>query len=391
MRIAMVHSSFAIRGGAEQYVRDLSAALVDRGHEVQVFSRPSPHSLPTDAPVDTRISARLGGADPRLGKVLTHLGDLADPTGLRLNALRDFAPDVVHVHNWQGLGVLPLARIARTWPTCHTVHDYAVADPNNSLANQGRSDLTDRLLRARSAWLVRQLRGVSLLWPAARTRDIAQRHLPQGSTLGGTVVPLAVPETGGPVSWPAGNPAVFLFLGALSEHKGIDLLLAAWREVAGQDGATLLIGGDGPRRADVEAAARKLPGLEYLGFLDTAGKQAAMARAGWLVFPSQWAENFPISCVEALRAGRPIISSEVARPPMASDESLRIFRTRAELTETMRRAASMPPADYDTIAAAAARDGRELNWDRHVDAVVDAYTALRADDAGRRRVPATRR
>lgn len=387
----MVHSSFAIRGGAEQYVRDLSAALVDRGHEVQVFSRPSPHSLPTDAPVDTRISARLGGADPRLGKVLTHLGDLADPTGLRLNALRDFAPDVVHVHNWQGLGVLPLARIARTWPTCHTVHDYAVADPNNSLANQGRSDLTDRLLRARSAWLVRQLRGVSLLWPAARTRDIAQRHLPQGSTLGGTVVPLAVPETGGPVSWPAGNPAVFLFLGALSEHKGIDLLLAAWREVAGQDGATLLIGGDGPRRADVEAAARKLPGLEYLGFLDTAGKQAAMARAGWLVFPSQWAENFPISCVEALRAGRPIISSEVARPPMASDESLRIFRTRAELTETMRRAASMPPADYDTIAAAAARDGRELNWDRHVDAVVDAYTALRADDAGRRRVPATRR
>ncbi|MFC4021490.1 glycosyltransferase family 4 protein [Micromonospora sp. GCM10011542] len=392
MRIAMVHSSFAIRGGAEQYVRDLSGALAERGHEVRVFSRPSPHSLPTDAPVETRVSARLGGVDPRLGKVLTHLGDLADPTGLRLSALRDFAPDVVHVHNWQGLGVLPVARLARTWPTCHTVHDYAVCDPNNSLANQGRSDLTDRLLRARSAWLVRQMREVSMLWPAARTRDIAQRHLPSGSTLSGTVVPLAVPATDAPVSWPAGDPAVFLFLGALSDHKGIGLLLDAWRDVAGVNGATLLVGGDGPRRADVEAAARELPGLEYLGFLDAEGKEAAMARAGWLVFPSQWAENFPISCVEALRAGRPIISSEVARPPMASEESVLIFRTRSELTDTLRRAANTSRADYATIAAAADRDGRELDWDRHVDAVVGAYTALRAGDAvRRRRVPAPRR
>ena len=60
------------------------------------------------------------------------------------------------------------------------------------------------------------------------------------------------------------------------------------------------------------------PTLRYLGFLDTAGKAAALAEAGWLVFPSQWVENFPISCVEALRAGRPIISSSIARPPMAS-------------------------------------------------------------------------
>src|SRR2546429_2401220 len=39
MRIAMVHSSFAVRGGAERYVRDLSRALVERGHEVGVFCR----------------------------------------------------------------------------------------------------------------------------------------------------------------------------------------------------------------------------------------------------------------------------------------------------------------------------------------------------------------
>lgn len=373
----MVHSSFAIRGGAEQYVRDLSDSLRQRGHEVRVFSCPSPHSLPDDASVAPRLAARLSQPGTRAGKVLTHLGDLFDPTGLNADTLSSFVPDVVHVHNWQGLGALPVARIARAWPTCHTVHDYAICDPNNSLANHGRSAVGDRLLGLRSAWLIRQMRGVSMLWPAARTRDIAQRHVPAGRRLDGIVVPLAVPAADAPVTWPAGDPTVFLFLGALSEHKGIDLLLDAWRHVAGEVNATLLVGGDGPRRAAVEEAARQLPGLHYLGFLDAAGKEAAMGRAGWLVFPSQWAENFPISCVEALRAGRPIVTSSVARPPMASDTSVRVFDTVADLAALLRHAAGMPRSEYAPIAASAAADGRELDWDRHVDAVVDAYTAVR--------------
>lgn len=388
----MVHSSFAIRGGAEQYVRDLSTALRERGHEVRVFSLPSPHSLPDDAPVAPRLAARLGRPGTRAGKVLTHLGDLFDPTGLTVGTLRAFAPDVVHVHNWQGLGALPVARLARTWSTCHTVHDYALCDPNNSLANHDRSAVADRLLGLRSAWLVQRMRGVSMLWPAARTRDIAQRHVPAAHRLDGIVVPLAVPAAGAPVSWPAGDPTVFLFLGALSEHKGIDLLLDAWREIAGKANATLLIGGDGPRRPAVEEAARHLPGLHYLGFLDAAGKEAAMGRAGWLVFPSQWAENFPIACVEALRAGRPIVTSSVARPPMASETSVRVFDTAADLAALLRHAAGMSRSEYAPIAASAAADGRELNWDRHVDAVVDAYDAVRGrHEATHRPVGATRR
>ncbi|MFB9234044.1 glycosyltransferase [Plantactinospora siamensis] len=393
MRIAMVHSSFAIRGGAEQYVRDLSRALAARGHQVRVFSSPSVNAEPADEPVRTRLSNR-GGRLPRpLNKVLAHLGDLIDPTGLRVDDLRTFAPDVVHVHNWQGLGAVPVARLARAYPTCHTVHDYALCDPNNALANRGRSGLVDRALRVRSAWLVRRLRRVTLLWPAQRTRDIVRGQVPGEARLTGRVVPLAV-FTGvrRPVSWPPGDRRVFLFLGALSEHKGIDLLLDAWREAgagvgagagAGAEagagaGATLLIAGDGPRRVAVEAAARTLPGVEYLGYLDGPGKEAALRRAGWLVLPSQWAENYPISCCEALLAGRPLLASRVARPPMASDGSVRTFGDRADLVDLLRHAATLPDAEYDAAAASAAHDGRQLDWERHVDAVLDSYRSVRS-------------
>ncbi|MFJ8577359.1 glycosyltransferase family 4 protein [Micromonospora sp. NPDC093277] len=377
MRIAMVHSSFAVRGGAEQYVRDLSRALAARGHEVRIFSRASANAQPDDQPVGTRLSDRLGRGPRLLRKMFGHLGDLIDPTGLRVGDLRSFAPDVVHVHNWQGIGVLPVASLATEYPTCHTVHDYALCDPNNALANRGRTDIGDRLLRVRSAWLVWRLRRVTLLWPAQRTRDIVRKHVPGEARLTGRIVPLAVCTTGErPVEWPPGDPKVFLFLGALTEHKGIDLLIDAWRDVAATIDATLLIAGDGAYRAAVEEATRALPSLWYLGYLDGPGKEEALRRAGWLVLPSQWAENYPISCCEALMAGRPIISSRVARPPMASDGSVRTFGDRAELTSVLRQAATLPDHEYRTAASSAAYDGQQLDWDRHVDAILDTYEAI---------------
>jgi glycosyltransferase involved in cell wall biosynthesis len=361
----MVHSSFAVRGGAERYVRDLSRGLAARGHEVRVFSRASDGSQPDDRPVPVRFFDR----PQRPRKILTHLGDLVDPTGLRLRDLRGFDPDVVHVHNWQGLGVLPIARLARAYPTCHTVHDYAICDPNNALANRGRSTIVDRLLALRSAWLVRRLRAVTLLWPAERTRDIVRAHVPGAARLPGRIVPLAVPTAGQPPG-PPRRRDVFLFLGALSPHKGVDLLLDAWR---GAVHGTLLIAGDGPLRAEVERAG---PSVRYLGYLDDAGKASALREAAWLVFPSRWPENFPISCVEALVAGRPIIANAAAHPPMAADTSVLTFRGPDDLSGVLRRAAGLSEADYRALSASAAADGRRLDWDSHVDAVLAAYGEL---------------
>jgi glycosyltransferase involved in cell wall biosynthesis len=369
MRIAMVHSTFATLGGAERYVRDLAEDLVTRGHEVRIYARPSANAEPADRPVGPRLSARV----PVARKVMTHLGDLVDPTGLRDHDLHGFRPDVVHLHNWQGLGVRPVARLARIYPTVHTVHDYALADPNNTLANVGRSPLGDRLLARRAAWLVHQLRGVTLLWPAERTREIVRRHVPGVAALDGRVVPLAVRSRPGAAALDRpGDRRVLLFMGALSPHKGIDVLLDAWPAV---HGGTLLIAGDGPGRPAVEDAARHDPSIEYLGYVDEPGKIAALRRAGWLVLPSQWPENFPISCVEALVAGRPIVTAEIARPPMASDSSLITFAGRADLAGAVNAAISRP--DYAALAASAAADGARLDWDEHVSAVLRAYQHTR--------------
>jgi glycosyltransferase involved in cell wall biosynthesis len=161
-------------------------------------------------------------------------------------------------------------------------------------------------------------------------------------------------------------------MGALSPHKGIDVLLDAWPAV---HGGRLLFAGYGRGRPAVEDAARHDPSTEYLGYVDEPGKIAALCRAGWLVLPSQWPENFPISCVEALVAGRPIVTAEIARPPMASDSSLITFAGRADLAGAVNAAISRP--DDAALAASAAADGARLDWDEHVSAVLRAYQHTR--------------
>jgi glycosyltransferase involved in cell wall biosynthesis len=355
MRIAMLHSTFAVRGGAEKYVEDITAGLRSRGHEVRVFSRDGE---------EPRLSARLGDRLPGpLRKAFVHLGDLFDPTGPAVGDLRAFRPDVVHVHNWQELGALPVARIAGEFPAVHTVHDHAILDPNNALGTVGRSAALDTVLRLRSAWIRRRFRRLTLLFAAARTRDVI-RSDPRDR-----ILPPAVASPWHRLEWPPGQRDVFLFLGALSPHKGLDLLLDAWDPELG----TLLVAGDGPLRDLVTRTARDEPSVRYLGYLDESGKRAAFATAGWLVFPSRRAETFGLAPAEALMAGRPVIAAARVRPPTAADSSLLLFHDPSELPKLLARAASMPAGEYARMAASAAADGSRLDWDDHLDALLEIY------------------
>ncbi|GIF00501.1 glycosyltransferase family 4 protein [Paractinoplanes rishiriensis] len=385
MRIAMVHSSFAIRGGAERYVRDLSAGLAARGHDVRVFSRPSEHDDPGDQPVAQRLSDRVGGRSGPLRKVLNHLGDMADPTGLALADLEAFAPDVVHVHNWQGLGIRPVRRLAAAYPTCHSVHDFAVADPGNALGNRGRAKALDAMLAARSALLVRELRGITLLFPSERTRRTLLQHVPAAAGLPQRVVLLSTPVPAERRALPPGARDTFLYMGALSPHKGVGDLLDAWTTSDLRHRGTLLFGGDGPMRAEVEAAAAAHPSVHYLGYLDEAGKTDALRRAGWLLFPSRWPETYGLVCAEALIAGRPVLASRIAEPVMAAPGSCLLFDSPQDLRERLEQAAQLPPAEYAGLTASALADGARLDWDTHVEAIVASYESVRAD----RRVPET--
>lgn len=106
-----------------------------------------------------------------------------------------------------------------------------------------------------------------------------------------------------------GDGGYFLFVGRLSEEKGLATLLAAWRSLPTP--VPLKIAGEGPLQALVERAAAENIGVEYLGRRSSAEVFELMGGAHALVFPSQWYEGLPRTIIEAFAKGTPVVATRL--------------------------------------------------------------------------------
>jgi len=110
----------------------------------------------------------------------------------------------------------------------------------------------------------------------------------------------------------AGDDGSFLFLGRLVEEKGIRVLLDAWRlltQSRAGEVPRLLIGGDGPLRAEVEEAARRNPAIQFLGHVTGREKQRRIASCRAMLAPSVWWEPLGLVTYEAYDQGKPMLAA----------------------------------------------------------------------------------
>jgi glycosyltransferase involved in cell wall biosynthesis len=128
---------------------------------------------------------------------------------------------------------------------------------------------------------------------------------------------------------------LFAFAGRLGPQKALEVALAAVERVPG---ATLLVAGDGDRRAALEAAAG--PHTRFLGPLGRERVLELFAASDASVLPSSW-ENFPHAVVEALAVGAPVIATAVGGVP--------------EVVEDGVNGLLVPPNDVDAFAEALSR------------------------------------
>jgi glycosyltransferase involved in cell wall biosynthesis len=116
------------------------------------------------------------------------------------------------------------------------------------------------------------------------------------------------------------EPTAFLagFAGRLSPEKGVDVLIDA---VALAQTTNLLIIGDGPDRAALEARAGKLAGrVRFAGHISSTMMPSLLSALDVLILPSirtvRWEEQFGRVLVEAMACGVPVIGTrtgEIAR------------------------------------------------------------------------------
>ncbi len=106
-----------------------------------------------------------------------------------------------------------------------------------------------------------------------------------------------------------GQGGYAIFVGRLSDEKGIKTLLDAWSLLESE--VPLKIVGAGPLDAQVQAAASRDPSITWIGQQSPAAVASLVGEAAFLVFPSLWYEGLPRTIIEAFAKGTPVIGSKL--------------------------------------------------------------------------------
>ena len=119
--------------------------------------------------------------------------------------------------------------------------------------------------------------------------------------------PIDQPEA---ISYDSGN--YLLYFGRLTEEKGLLTLIWAMKQLPG---IQLRIVGEGPLKEKLRNLADIPDNIELVGHKsgDELAREIANARA--VVAPSEWYENYPLSVLEAMGFGKPIIAANIGGLP----------------------------------------------------------------------------
>jgi glycosyltransferase involved in cell wall biosynthesis len=299
------------------------------------------------------------------------------------SAVEDFLPDVIHLHNYSHqLSSSVLAKsITSSAKIVHTAHDYKLICPAY-VANVDGKDcfscakaislklIQEKCHHSDLAWSVavavesqfvraKRLAPASIIAPSEYMyQKLRQSWLPPSSI---SMIRNAAEPT--KYQWTDGGDAL-LYIGRLSREKGVDKLI----DSASDLGIELWIAGDGPLRNQLEQQAKGL-NVKFFGHLnqDELGnlRQHCMAQ----VLPSEWPENAPLSAIEALVDGVPLLVSNRGGMPeyLKLGGKVALFEEmNPENLENSLVALNKIPGSLQQIRA-------ELSWGRHLDEVTKIY------------------
>jgi glycosyltransferase involved in cell wall biosynthesis len=319
--VLFLHNRYRTTGGEERVVEDLLWLV--REH------------LGEQAELLERDSATLGRGGAALGLLRGGFEPEEVARAVRLAGAR-----VVHAHNLNpalGWRALAAARAAGARVVLH-LHQYRLVCAigvcftrgQECTRCHGRDTLPGVRLNCRGSLPEAAAYGASLaLW---------QRRL--AAQADAVIVPSAFARErlralGAPLAWervhvlrpPVRAPEVesraevageyALVVSRLAPEKGIDVAIDACRMA----GIALVVAGDGPERAALEARAREGGrDVRFLGRVDDARLASLRAGAAVALAPSRSAETFGLAAAEAMAAGLPVAASRVGALPELVDE-----------------------------------------------------------------------
>jgi glycosyltransferase involved in cell wall biosynthesis len=331
MKLLVVHNRYRTSSpsGEDRVVDQECEALLAAGHDVRRFERFSDDiagfSLPRKAQLPVRLLWNRQAARD-LGTVLetfhpdaVHFHNtfpLLSPSVLRL-CERKRVPSVVTLHNyWQVCGGCNLFRTGAECRDCVGRRLPLPGVQHGCYRNSTLATLPVAVATVAHRRIWQTVPEAYIFLSQAQQRELAPVGFPPSRCF---VKPNLTPPTPRRTT----PEDLVVYLGRLSEPKGLRVLMRAWDRYIGagpSPGLRLAIAGTGPLEAQIRAWAGSRPSVDMLGFVDREQCASLVRRATTVVVPSEWLEPFGLVVVEAMAAGvAPIATTQGAFPELITD------------------------------------------------------------------------
>ena len=226
-------------------------------------------------------------------------------------------PDVVHVNNFKGLSLSVFSAAKRlNLPLVFTAHDYSLICPRANLLNGSGKICTvpSRLCKvyvkiqkylvnnkpdvitAPSQFVIGKLKETGLF------EDVKTMKLPLGIELGDKKAEKDY------------DMIDVLYVGGLSRHKGVHILISAFKEI-GSENIRLHIIGKGKDEDKFKRMAASDQRIIFHGFVPDEELITLYRKVNVSVVPSIWYETFGLVIIESFKHGTPVIGSKIGAYP----------------------------------------------------------------------------
>ncbi len=318
MRILLIPARYLPHhGGLESVIHHLAHEFCQQGHTVRIVTSRYPRTLPAREEID----------------------------GVRITRLHFLLPDLKYLRKFRfGFWLAGLwYRFYTEQVLLHMINEFQPDIVNNHYLNEV-SEFTGRCLAGRSPaipWVI-SLHGGDVdgePWLGRKNKARFSRMSQQASRLTACSHFLAAqaqtlePALQGKIEvihngvdaqrfadarpYPADHPYI-LIVGQLVSHKGFDLLIEAFAQVAEKyPQVQLWIAGDGAQRRELVNLVREkglVQQVQFFGKVDEATVASLMAGCLFVVMPSR-REAFGIVALEGMAAGKAVLASPVGGLP----------------------------------------------------------------------------
>lgn len=385
LRVLQVHTRYRQAGGEEEVVTAERRLLEEAGLSVAqvLFDNPRPGA--------NRVSPA------RLTQSISAVWSRGAARRVR-EAIEANGSQVVHVHNTfvsASPSIYNAADMCRV-PIVQTLHNYRLICPAATAYRAGHpcTDCMGRTIpwpavihscyrgsRAQSAVVAASLAfgratgtysrriGAYLALTKFQRDLLVQGGLPADKI---RVVPNFLEPDPGMASGPRSG---FLFVGRLSEDKGVPTLVDAAALMPG----LVRVAGHGPLSPLVENAAGT-GDLEALGRLEKSAVFDQLRGAVAMVLPSVWFEGLPVSVLEAYATGTPVIASKIGSLAEVIEDGvtglLAIPGDAGDLADRLRWASDHPDEMRQMGSNARLEYETKYRGSTHLTALLETYRRL---------------